>query len=139
MGTYAAPTSAPAGADVLQLDDVAYSPLGDQSIAVRVRGRWLARPAGRARNRRTTLVVEDRGRRHRFKEMPPRGRAIAHDPEAWSASFALPVWMADRIDGRMTLSVGDTELPVPPAIEGTQEAHSDEPAEAMSETASQTR
>ncbi len=101
--------------------------------SVRIRGRWLARPTGRSRNRRTTLVVENRGRRHRFKDVPPRGREVTHDLEAWSASFAIPTWMADRIDGRMTLSIGDTELPLPPAIEGTHEAHADPAVETMSE------
>jgi hypothetical protein len=113
--------ASPTGEDVVHVNDVEYSPLGEQSMIVRIRGRWLADGAARPHTRRTMLVVRDRGRTHRFKAIPPRRRDLAYDPEAWTATFAIPVWIATRLDGRMTLSIGDTELPVPASSENGAE------------------
>jgi hypothetical protein len=94
----------------LELNTIEYSPVGGEKVVVRLEGRWHGRPVREAG--RSVLVVEDEGRRHRFRAIPQPRPARFIDRSAWSASFAVPVWLRSRLDGKMSLSIGDASLPV---------------------------
>ena len=98
----------------LEVDAVECSPVGRGKVLVRVQGRWRG-GRRRALDSRTMLVVEDEGRRHRFPAVPqPRRPRIGRGGSGWSASFSIPAWLAPHLEGQMTLSIGDSRVPVPP-------------------------
>jgi|GEM_PF-4409333 len=96
----------------LEIHSVKASPAGKEQVIVRVsvKGRWRRRETpGRA-----LLVLQADGRRHRFPAVPEARRAMPGRPGSWSASFALPAWLAPRLADDAVLWVDNTAIPVPP-------------------------
>jgi hypothetical protein len=95
----------------VEVDQIEYATLGRAKIAVRVTGRWLGRR--RLPDARAFLVIEAEGRRHRFPAMPEPRRPRIGRPGAWAATFALPSWLEPHLAEKMTLWLGNVELPLP--------------------------
>jgi hypothetical protein len=95
----------------VEVDQIEYAPLGRAKIAVRITGRWRGRR--RLPDLRAFLVIEAEGRRHRFPAMPEPRRPRIGRPGAWAATFALPSWLEAHLGEKMTLWLGNVELPLP--------------------------
>lgn len=111
----------------LELESVHVDALAGDRVLVRLKGRWRRR--SRNPEARAMLIVEVEGRRHRFPAIPQPRRMRLGSPTGWGASFALPAWLRPRLDGHMSLTVGDAIVPVPPLGDGP-EPFSDERAQA---------
>ncbi|MBV9836998.1 MAG: hypothetical protein JO156_02680, partial [Solirubrobacterales bacterium] len=108
----------------LEIDRIESRPLGREKVLVRLIGKWRGRRRGAGGQE--LLVIESEGRRHRFPAIPESRRPRIGRPGAWSASFALPVWLEPQLSGQMSLWLGNSVIPVPPlrrprgdSIEGT--------------------
>ncbi len=94
----------------VEVDQIEYAPLGRAKIAVRITGRWRGRR--RLPDARAFLVIEAEGRRHRFPAMPEPRRPRIGRPGGWAATFALPAGLESHLGEKMTLWLGNVELPL---------------------------
>jgi len=112
----------------VEVDQIECAPLGRAKMAVRVTGRWRARR--RTQDARAFLVVNADGRRHRFPAIPESRRPRLSRHGAWTASFALPVWLEPRLREDVSLWLGNVEIPLPSLsfVEQLPDISVDEPA-----------
>lgn len=77
---------------------------------MRLHGHWQNRRL--APDARAVLVVEVDGQRHRFPAVRPPRLARIGRSGSWASNFALPAWLAPRLEGHTVLSIGDVEVEV---------------------------
>jgi hypothetical protein len=103
----------------LQVESVKCSRHGRDKLVIHVRGHGVQ---DRRRRQRALLIIEIDGRHLRFPA-DRRARSDALHPDlGWAADFAVPAWLGPRLNGNMSLLLGQSreKIQLPPfGSEGT--------------------
>ncbi len=108
------------------IEAVEWEPRGDESLTVRVSGRWRRRRP--LTTGQTSLVIEAGGQRQRFPAMPEPPGLTAAAPGTWHLSFTVPIELAPGRGDQVWLQIGGVAVPLPvplretPPVKGEGEA-----------------
>lgn len=98
----------------LGIEAVEWFAHGEESVTVRVTGRWRRRrpaPSGQP-----LLVIESEGQRHRFPAMPEPPGLTGAAPGTWQLSFSVPAALAPPAGERAWLQMGAVVVPLPVTV-----------------------
>ena len=104
----------------LGIEAVEWFARGEESLTVRVTGRWRRRRP--ALSGQPLLVIEADGQRHRFPAMPEPPGLTGAAPGTWQLSFTVPAALAPRRLERAWLQMGAVVVPLPVAVHGEDAA-----------------
>ena len=99
----------------LGIEAVQWFARDEESLTVRVTGRWRRRrpgPSGQA-----LLVIEAEGQRHRFPAMPEPPGLTGAAPGTWQLSFTVPAALGPPAAERAWLQMGALVVPLPVAVQ----------------------
>jgi hypothetical protein len=99
----------------LGIEAVEWLARGEESLTVRVTGRWRRRRP--AASPQPVLVIEAQGQRHRFPAMPEPPGLTGAAPGTWRMSFSVPASLAPALGGRVWLQLGAAVVPLPGAVD----------------------
>ena len=99
----------------LGIEAVEWSACVDESLTVRVTGRWRRRRPGPSSQ--PLLVIETADRRHRFPAMPEPPGLTGAAPGTWQLSFAVPATLRPPAFERAWLQMGSVVVPLPMVVQ----------------------